>query len=273
MKILKSGTYYGQEMSFLNQPGIKLSEYRYLNPRTEWHYHENPYFMYIIQGQLMDINKSAKTHCPQGSLVFHNWQEPHLNTRESATAKGFHIEFDRNWFDSRKLKGDLWEGSKLLKDPRTYHILARIYYEFNCRDRFTEISLESLILQLCEVIEKNEHHGTQAEPAWVNRLRAMVWEENIELSLKSLSGELGVHPVHLCRALPKYLKITLGDYIRHTRVRKSLELLPDARYSLTEIAYSCGFSDQSHFNRTFRKLLSVSPGSYRKQILHPQNEG
>jgi AraC-like DNA-binding protein len=227
--------------------------------------------MYILQGQLLDINKSEKTVCPRGSLIYYNWQEPHQNTRESSFARGFHIEFDRLWFNKRKLKNDVWEGSKLLKDPRTYHVLAQIYYEFNCRDRFTAITIETLLLQLCGVIEDNERPDTGAEPAWVDKLRSMVWEENLELSLESLSAELGVHPVYLSRALPKYININLGDYIRGTRVRKSLDLLPDANYSLTEIAHCCGFSDQSHFNRTFRKFLSKSPGDYRRQILSGEN--
>lgn len=72
MKILTTGKYYGVKKSEINLNGVILSEYDYLVPRTDWHYHENPYFMYILKGDLFDINKRLKSNCPSGSLVFHN---------------------------------------------------------------------------------------------------------------------------------------------------------------------------------------------------------
>jgi AraC-like DNA-binding protein len=37
-------------------------------------------------------------------------------------------------------------------------------------------------------------------------------------------------------------------------------------YSLTEIAYLTGFSDQSHFTRIFKKHTLQSPSAYRKKL-------
>jgi AraC-like DNA-binding protein len=33
---------------------------------------------------------------------------------------------------------------------------------------------------------------------------------------------------------------------------------------MLQIALACGFSNQSHFNRVFKKLTGVTPGTYRK---------
>jgi len=267
MKILSKGTYYGVEKSILDQAGLVLSEYEYLQPGTDWHYHENPYFMYVLQGELMDINKKRRTNCPGGSLIFHNWQETHLNTRESETARGFHIEFDRHWFDERKLTETLWEGSLLLTDPFLHQIVARIYFEFKCRDQYSSLSMEALVLQLCSEVETRELAVGTSEPPWVQRFRQIVKEEQLDCSLKSLSERLGIHPVHLSRALPKYLQTTLGDYIRREKIRKALEFFGNPAYSLSEITYLCGFADQSHFTRTFKMYFRQTPGTYRKQFL------
>ncbi|WP_143962093.1 helix-turn-helix domain-containing protein [Litoribacter populi] len=40
-------------------------------------------------------------------------------------------------------------------------------------------------------------------------------------------------------------------------------LFPNQNLSLTEIAYSCGFADQSHFNRWFKAFLHTTPAKYR----------
>jgi AraC-like DNA-binding protein len=267
MKILTRGMYYGQERAVMDYSGIHLSDYDYHNPRTDWHYHENPYFMFVLQGSLMDVSKNSKSGCPQGSIMFYNWQEPHYNTKETSKARGFHIEFDRKWFEEHRLTDALWEGSRLLQDPRLYHIMASIYYEFKCQDRYSTIAIEALVLQLCLELEAGEFGKSKDEPPWVERFREMVRDGVTDLDLQTLSAELGIHPVHLSRALPKYLDTTLGGFIRSERIRRSFELLGNRQYSLTEIAHICGFSDQSHFNRTFRQYFKATPGTFRKHFL------
>jgi YesN/AraC family two-component response regulator len=60
--------------------------------------------------------------------------------------------------------------------------------------------------------------------------------------------------------------MSFGDYIRKHRIEKAKELMANSQYSLTEIAYLTGFSDQSHFTRIFKKHTGKNPSSYRKTI-------
>jgi len=266
MKILTKGTYYGEKKLELDSMGIILSEYNYVMPRTDWHYHENPYFMYVLDGNVFDINKKNKTHCPRGSFLLHNWNEQHFNTKESNTARGFHIEFERKWFDQKKLDVDLWQGSQRLEDPRLHHLLGKLYFEFKCRDAFSEATIDLLLLELCEKTQKDQGKMQHREPSWINRLKELLHESTETLNLTSLSDDLGVHPVHLSRAVPKYLKTTLGDYIRQEKIKKALGYLMNSQLSLTEITYICGFSDQSHFTRTFKLYFNTTPSAFRKQL-------
>jgi AraC-like DNA-binding protein len=50
------------------------------------------------------------------------------------------------------------------------------------------------------------------------------------------------------------------------RIEKAIELMKSNRYSLTEIAYLTGFSDQSHFTRIFKKHVGKNPTAYKKTI-------
>lgn len=266
-KILSKGSYYGKCKSELDNFGAVFSEYGYHLPKTDWHYHENPYFMYVLDGNLKDINKGGTTLCPSGSLLFHNWQEMHMNTKETSLAKGFHIELDRNWFEKKKLTRNLWEGSGLMKDPRLYQTLAKIYYEFKCNDKYATISLDLLVLQLCEEVWGEDLTPIKVEPKWVEKLRQLIYDDPNDLTLSSLSKTLSVHPVHLSRSIPKYLNTTLGDYIRSHKIKKAIHLLGNQNYSLTEIAHLCGFSDQSHFTRTFKYYFKEPPKAFRQKFL------
>ncbi len=267
MKTLTLGNYYGEKKQELFFNDIVLSEYDYLIPRTDWHYHENPYFMYLLQGDIYDVNKKRTTVCPPGSFLLHNWQEEHYNAKESTNARGFHIEFKRDWFETKKLDVNLWEGSQLIENPELHHLLAKLYFEFKCQDEFSEATIELLLYELCEKIEMKNRSIFTNEPTWIAPLKELLHEGTTQLSLDFLSEELKVHPVHLSRSIPKYLGTTLGDYLRQQKIKKALSYMLNPKLSLTDIAYMCGFSDQSHFIRTFKLYFAKTPKTYRKEIL------
>lgn len=266
MKILTKGNYYGAKKQAYTIDGIILSEYDYNIPKTDWHFHENPYLMYLLKGDLYDVNKRQKTLCPSGSLLLHNWQEPHFNTKESDYARGFHIEFERSWFTNKQLDIDLWEGSKRLENPKSHHLLAQLYAEFKTHDAYSKVSIELLLLQLCEGISFDQVPKKHIEPSWLPRLKMLLNDSHETVSLRYLSNQLGVHPVHISRAVPKYLSTTLGDYLRQQKIKKALGFLLGTNLSLLDITYSCGFSDQSHFIRTFKRYMDCTPQQYKKRV-------
>ena len=266
MKILKRGSYYGIKKSERQKTGFVLSEYGYHIPQTDWHYHENPYFMFVIEGNLKDINRKGTTLCPPGSFIFHNWQDIHMNTKETNRAKGFHIELDRDWLMEKTGDYKLWEGSTFIKDPRLHQTFLKIYDEFHLDDQHSEVSLDLLIIQLCSELYAKDEFNLKTKPDWVNRLREMLHDDPLNVTLESLSKEINIHPVHLSRSVPKYFGTTLGDYIRRCKLKQSFHLMLGANHSLTEVAYLSGFADQSHFTRTFRHYFGETPNSFRQRL-------
>jgi AraC-like DNA-binding protein len=76
----------------------------------------------------------------------------------------------------------------------------------------------------------------------------------------------------LSREFSKYFdNLSFGDYIRKLRIEKATHLLSDPSLSLGEIAYLTGFSDQSHFNRIFKKHTGSTPSEYRKSLPNSKN--
>jgi len=262
MKILTKGMYYGAMDAEQEVNGILFSEYNYLTDRTDWHFHENPYFMYVLQGNLYDVSKKHHMTCPPGSFLLHNWQEPHFNSKVSKHARGFHIEFEKKWFEKNDINIELWEGSQLIKNPKLHHILAKLYAEFKCADAYTDISCELLVAELCENIEKEKVYLCEKHPAWLSALIEIIHFNHEPFSLTSLSEQLGIHPGHLSRAIPKYFATTLGDYIRQVKVKMAINWMLSSKKSLFDISYECGFSDQSHFSRTFKRYMGMSPKAF-----------
>jgi AraC family transcriptional regulator len=58
---------------------------------------------------------------------------------------------------------------------------------------------------------------------------------------------------------------TPGQFIRRMRIARAQNLMTMSHDPLSRIATECGFADQSHFNRSFRKVVGESPAMWRAQ--------
>lgn len=84
--------------------------------------------------------------------------------------------------------------------------------------------------------------------------------------LRKISTDLELNPSYLSREFSKYFEdLNFGDYIRKIRIEKAINLIQNSNYTLTEISYLTGFSDQSHFTRIFKLHTGENPSSFRKK--------
>lgn len=148
------------------------------------------------------------------------------------------------------------------------HVSHLLWQEYLINDEFTSLAVQGTILQLIAVLLRGERKNVNVKsPKWVGKLKEIIREQHpAKFSLKELSKELSVHPVYLSREFPKYFHSSLSEYLRRTRIKEATGLLADKSLSLTEIAHQCGFSDQSHFTRLFKKMYNLTPSEYRKII-------
>jgi AraC-like DNA-binding protein len=132
-----------------------------------------------------------------------------------------------------------------------------------------EAPVEQMLLEVYNKYLKQS--SAKKAPEWAKELREMIQDQidtNMHLSLQQVSQNLEINPSYLSREFSKYFEnLSFGDYIRKLRIEKAISLLETTAYPLTEIAYLTGFSDQSHFNRIFKKQAGVTASEYRKNLL------
>jgi AraC-like DNA-binding protein len=138
-------------------------------------------------------------------------------------------------------------------------------------DKHTDAPDEQLLLSVFKKYIKPKKGDGKTIPAWAKELKEIIQDQidtNLTLSLKEISKGLNIHPAYLSRTFSKYFdNLTFGEYIRKLRIQKAIELLKSQQYSLSEIAYLTGFSDQSHFIRIFKKHTGMQPTVYKKIVL------
>lgn len=265
MNTLRNGEYFGQTNDIVNLEGLIITDTEYTHPYVDWHYHENAYFTFLLQGNMIEGNKKETYECSAGTLLYHHWEDPHYNIKPDIFTRGFHIEISQNWFDQFDFQKNSTEGSFNIQNPALKLLIYKIFKENRERDNSFEVSIHQLLLSLFSqfATQKNK---TEKKPGWVGQVNEILHESFTEkLSLTELSTTLNIHPIHLSRDFQKYFHCNLGEYIRKLKVNKSLELIAK-QDSLTDIALECGFTDQSHFIRCFKENIGVTPLKYRNLL-------
>jgi len=289
MQRLQTGNFFGETNRTIRLQGLTLTDTEYTHDTVDWHYHENAYFTFILEGGVIEGNKKEVYECSPGSLLFHNWQDPHYNIKSSLFTRGFHIELEKEWLDGLSIDHSQLEGSRHLTHPSMKLLFYRIFRETSVSgagkrndpgqhddpvltarsvDDTMELSVQHLLGEAFTHLVTERVVVERQPPRWVRQIKELLQEEFLQAwTLGRLAGQLGIHPVHLSRDFSKYFHCSLGAYIRKLRIEKSLSLFPAGDLTLTDISYACGFSDQSHFVRCFRSDQGISPSAYRKLLL------
>ncbi|RYY57459.1 MAG: AraC family transcriptional regulator [Chitinophagaceae bacterium] len=259
---LVKGQFFGDTGHTLAFDGITLTDTVYTHPRVDWHFHEQAYFTFILQGAVIEGDRREEYECPAGTLLFHHWQEPHYNSKPPGFTRGFHIEIERSWIDGMD-QGKLPEGSSRIGDPAPKTIVRQLFREM--KSGTTSIAAtESLVTGLLGNMVTADQQRFTTVPRWVKKARELFHDtDTMDLGLAEIAAFVQVHPVHFSRGFAKYFGCTLGEYQRMVRVEKSANLMTDYSRSLTDIGYECGFADQSHFTRCFRKVYGHTPKAFR----------
>lgn len=89
---------------------------------------------------------------------------------------------------------------------------------------------------------------------------------NPDLSLVSISSEIGVSPNYLSGLIKKKTGKSFIDYLTQLRMEEAKKLLGESNMRIREIAEQCGYSDQHYFSYCFKKAAGVSPNALRQQL-------
>ncbi|MBQ8600832.1 MAG: AraC family transcriptional regulator, partial [Clostridia bacterium] len=83
-------------------------------------------------------------------------------------------------------------------------------------------------------------------------------------SIQQLCREVKVSHAHLLKLFKEAYGMTIKEYVVQKRLELACELLLTTNLSVKSVAYSCGFSDEIHFMKTFKNAIGTTALRYRK---------
>lgn len=156
-----------------------------------------------------------------------------------------------------------------LKNSDEYVRLFKNIIKYNnsnrrCDKYMVQSEFLRLFFLLCKESEatnaksNNNFYNSQIETAieYIN--------ENLteKITLESVAYAVSLSPTYFHSIFKKAIGQTLHDYIENKRIKKSIHLMETTDMTLTEIAYSCGFSSQSYFSYSFKRRMKTTPRKY-----------
>jgi len=191
-------------------------------------------------------------------------------------ARDYHmIYLDTNW--CKELQNTIFHTNKeflplnqeLIQDPTLFKELSSINHALFENSYLLEIEsrliewLSTIFIRYCGVVEKPKQ-STFVNLEKIARYLQESYEENI--SLEELASLFHMNSYTLLRNFKKQYDLTPHTFQINYRVHKAKEFLKQD-ISLSEVALSTGFFDQSHFQKHFKQRVAITPKEYRVNFI------
>ena len=263
-EVFGPGHFTGDTLSW-HAAGAILSEVRHRSARSVGpHSHGAAYCSLLLEGSYAERGADFNLRYEPYTLVFHSANTVHEDEMGTRT-RFFAVELLERWHRVIEDLGGARAHVFELEGGDAAWLVLRLYREFLQRDAGSESSVEALVYELCGTIAKFSEEETE-EPEWLALVDATIRERfALPLHLEAIAATAGVHPAHVCRSYRRFRRRTISDALLRLRIAQVCRLLVESKQSLTAIALDCGFTDQSHMTRIFKRLTGRSPGAHRRE--------
>jgi AraC family transcriptional regulator len=224
--------------------------------RVPEHAHDWPVLSLFVIGGYTNHTELGELAISGPSAILYGAGAAHRNEVSSTGFEQIEIEFDPAWLGCRGNPGApvrRWVGGRA-------GALARSLAQ-QCGGNCTEEQLRAGLRALMGV-----PRGRQPDvpPPWLGPIHRRL-QAHPEVSVSDLAQEIGRHPSWLGAAY----RMSMGEGVRDTSARLRVELaahlLRETDASFAWVAVEAGFCDQSHMNRTLRRVLGRTPSAVRRE--------
>jgi two-component system response regulator YesN len=111
---------------------------------------------------------------------------------------------------------------------------------------------------------KSQSNSKKAESRLDTALRYIKQFHTQNITLNDLAHHLGCSRSSLSHTFKAELGKSFREYLTDLRINDAKSLLRYSALTVTEIAFSVGFSDSAYFSLVFKKSVGASPTEYRK---------
>lgn len=160
-----------------------------------------------------------------------------------------------------------------------YRALARLlrcYFDRNDR-QFFEAGSKAFLLEMLYHLSRHFRSSELVKWEFMRqqqrslRLKKLFDHVNAnyadKLSVAQAAKMVAMSPAQFMKTFKTVAGMTLVSYLNHVRVANGARLLKETDWTVAEVAGEVGFSDQSYFDKRFKRAFGQSPREFRARML------
>lgn len=236
------------------------------------HSHDEFTFGVIDTGSGNYHNLNQKNHINRGTTVTINPGDAHSCNPDEGEWSYRMLFVDTAWIAELQQELFKCEGMDYLPFPDLYDTSSPSFYQFDQifelllrpHDRLAAEStlVEFLRSHFAKGFNLKSRDQTR-ENFHIRRIQELIMDKlDSNWSLEQFSQETGLSRYHLIRSFKDHYGQSPHAYQLDQRIKKAKALLRQGK-QLSDVALQLGFSDQSHFQRNFKKRVAVTPKQYQ----------
>jgi AraC family transcriptional regulator len=221
------------------------------------HYHERASVSVILHGGYDTTRQGSPMRCEAGTVVLTPAAEPHQNVFVPMPTQMLVVELK-----SASAAAPVRLDS--MPDPAIVQLARRAALEMEALDELAPLACEGLALEVLAGALRLGGHLEPRPPVWLRQIRDRMNDApDRPASISALAAAAGVGRTRLIHAFRHHYRTTPAAYLRKLRVEQAARMLSDTDEPIAAVAVTCGFSDQSHLNRVFKRELGCTPAAFR----------
>jgi len=259
---------------------LPFLELRYISKVTSCdkkHKHDELTLTAIKTGNINIVFNDKNDSLKPKQISIINPNEVHCATLTKIESLGCYVLYlDSNWckniqqslfnnIDFLNINNSLIQNKKFYSDfiKLCDELLIEYIPIIEKEEKLVEF-ISNLFLQFCDTneVQNKETKGSKLALKIENYL-----QENIEndIVLEDISQHMNLSVVHILRIFKKEFGLPIHSYLLNKKVHLAKELL-SKNMPIAEVAQMSGFFDQSHLNRSFKRVFQLTPKEYQKNI-------
>ncbi len=158
------------------------------------------------------------------------------------------------------LDEDITQSGIQLKEALQFDIGSEVIFE-----SFARIFLTKLILKYGLKEEEYEFSKSFTARQYKQVLNYIAVNYGNNILLEDMAAQADLSPSHFSRLFKQTIGQSPYQFLMTYRVEQGKKLLDNSKVLMADIAFICGFSDQAHFSRVFKKIEGIAPKQYRRK--------
>lgn len=249
----------------------------------------------VLAGSGYRIVGDNLTSLGPGDLVFVGPSLPHIWQEEGAKSvravQALLIQFGAGFLGDGLLKLPALEPVRrlLLRAARGLHVTGATSRRVSAvmQQMTRSRGLERIVqfLQILSLLANSTECHPIASPNFAANLE-LYDQDRMDRVFQFLTSHLdqdlrlseAARLVHLSEgAFSRFFRAHTGKtfprFVNELRIGRACRMLTEGEKHITEVAFACGFTNLSNFNRQFRRLKGLSPREFRRQMRQRLHEG